>query len=145
MSLADWEQAGWLTPHRTSPQEISELLAIVQRDLHDSRARDVSADWRFNIAFNAVLQAAKAALAASGYRVARGADSHHRTLESLAHTIGLDSASIRRLAVFRKRRNMAEYRPRGDHIGRRGRRDAAPGGDDTRPGRCVVGINRPDL
>ena len=113
MSLADWERAGWLTPHRTSPQEISGLLAIVQRDLHDSRARDVSADWRFNIAFNAVLQAAKAALAASGYRVARGADSHHRTLESLAHTIGRDSASIRRLAVFRKRRNMAEY----DHAG----------------------------
>jgi hypothetical protein len=44
MSLAEWERNGWLTPHRTSPQEISELLAIVQRDLQDSRARDVSAD-----------------------------------------------------------------------------------------------------
>ncbi len=113
MSLIDWERNGWLTPHRTSPQEISELLAIVQRDLQDSRARDVSADWRFNIAYNAALQAAKAALAASGYRVARGTDSHHRTLESLAHTIGLDNVSVRRLGVFRKRRNTAEY----DHAG----------------------------
>jgi hypothetical protein len=113
MSLADWERNGWLTPHRTSPQEINELLALVQRDLHDSRARDVSADWRFNIAYNAALQAAKTALAASGYRVARGTDSHHRTLESLAHTIGLEGASVRRLGVFRKRRNTAEY----DHAG----------------------------
>lgn len=85
----------------------------MQRDLQDSRARDVSADWRFNIAYNAALQAAKAALAASGYRVARGTDSHHRTLESLAHTIGLDNVSVRRLGVFRKRRNTAEY----DHAG----------------------------
>jgi hypothetical protein len=45
MSLAEWERNGWLTPHHTSPQEISELLAIVQRDLQDSRARDVSADY----------------------------------------------------------------------------------------------------
>jgi xanthine dehydrogenase molybdopterin-binding subunit B len=60
-----------------------------------------------------VLQAAKAALAASGYRIARGTDSHHRTLESLAQTIGLDPASVRRLGVFRKRRNTAEY----DHAG----------------------------
>ena len=52
MSLADWEWHGWLVPHTTSPQEIVDLLALVQRDLHDSRARDVSADWRFNIAYN---------------------------------------------------------------------------------------------
>ena len=113
MSLADWERNGWLTPHRTSRQEISELLAIVQRDLHDSRARDVSADWRFNIAYNAALQAAKAALAASGYRVARGADSHHRTSRAWRTRSDSTRSSVRRLGVFRKRRNTAEY----DHAG----------------------------
>ena len=85
----------------------------MQRDLDDSRARDVSADWRFNIAYNAALQSAKAALAAAGYRVARGADNHNRTLESLSLTVGLDASSVRRLHVFRKRRNTTEY----DHAG----------------------------
>jgi hypothetical protein len=113
MSLADWERHGWLIPHTTSPQEIADLLALVQRDLSDSRARGVSADWRFNIAYNAALQSAKAALAAAGYRVARGADTHSRTLESLSLTVGLDASSVRRLQAFRKRRNTTEY----DHAG----------------------------
>lgn len=85
----------------------------MQRDLRDSQSNDLRADWRFNIAYNALLQSAKAALAAAGYRVARGADGHTRTLDSLAFTVGLDAISVRRLNVFRKRRNAAEY----DHAG----------------------------
>ena len=85
----------------------------MQRDLHDSQSCDVSADWRFNIAYNAALQSAKAALAAAGYRTARGGDSHGRTLDSLTLTVGLDPLSVRRLQAFRKRRNTTEY----DHAG----------------------------
>jgi hypothetical protein len=71
--LSDWARNGWLLPHRTSPQEIGDLLAIVERDLSDSQASGLSADWRLNIAHNAALQAATAALAASGYRASRDA------------------------------------------------------------------------
>lgn len=85
----------------------------MRRDLRDSQSSDVSPDWRFNIAYNAALQAAKAALAAAGYRVARGGDGHARTLESLALTVGLEARSVRRLNACRKRRNAAEY----DHAG----------------------------
>ncbi len=113
MSLTDWERNGWLTTHTTSRQEVGDLLALVRRDLHDSRSADLSADWRFNIAYNAALQSAKVALAASGYRVARGGDGHHRTLESLVFTVGAGAATVRRLDAFRKRRNMVEY----DHAG----------------------------
>lgn len=113
MSLTDWQRHGWLTPHATSAQEIGELLALVQRDLHDSRARGVSADWRFNIAYNAALQSAKAALAAAGFRASRGTDAHSRTLDSLALTVGIEPTTVRRLQVFRKRRNSTEY----DHAG----------------------------
>ena len=66
MSLTDWERNGWLTTHTTSRQEVGDLLALIRRDLHDSRSADLSADWRFNIAYNAALQSAKVALAASG-------------------------------------------------------------------------------
>lgn len=46
MSLAEWERNAWLVAPTTSPQEIADLLALVQRDLHDSQSCDVSADWR---------------------------------------------------------------------------------------------------
>jgi hypothetical protein len=64
MSLKDWERNGWVVPHRPSENEIRDLLAVVERDLADSAAEELSADWRMNIAYNAALQAAGAALAA---------------------------------------------------------------------------------
>lgn len=67
MSFADWVNNAWLVAHTSSKQEIANLLGIVARDLKDSQAKDVSDDWRFAIAYNAVLQAATAALAAAGY------------------------------------------------------------------------------
>lgn len=113
MSLTDWERNGWLIPHATSRQEIGDLLALVQRDLRDCQSEDLSADWRFNIAYNAALQSAKAALCAAGYRVAKGGDGHHRTLESLTLTAGVAAETVRSLGVYRRRRNMVEY----DHAG----------------------------
>jgi hypothetical protein len=46
VTLSDWARNGWLLPHRTSPQEIGDLLAIVERDLSDSQASGLSADWQ---------------------------------------------------------------------------------------------------
>jgi hypothetical protein len=48
MSLADWERNGWLGAHRTTAAEIRDLLAVVDRDLADSAAEGLSADWRLN-------------------------------------------------------------------------------------------------
>ncbi|GEM_PF-3121433 len=56
MSLTQWQANGWLKPHTTSGKEISRLLAIVRRDLADARARVISDDWRFGIAYNAALK-----------------------------------------------------------------------------------------
>ncbi len=36
MSLQQWANNGWLRPHQTSPQEVGELLAMVDRDLTDA-------------------------------------------------------------------------------------------------------------
>lgn len=108
MSLADWQKNGWLTSHRTSLQEIADLLAVVERDLADSAAEAVSADWRMNIAYNAALQAATVALAASGYRAAR--DQHHfRIIQSLRETVGMTAASVATFDAFRKKRNITGY------------------------------------
>ena len=71
MSLKNWRDNGWLVDHKTSAQEIADLLTVSERDLKDSSASGISPDWQLAIAYNAALQAATAALFASGYRGTR--------------------------------------------------------------------------
>ena len=108
MSLQDWVQFGWLTKHQSSREEIKNLLGVVDRDLTESQAKGLGADWRFAIAYNAALQAATAALAAAGYHATR--DSHHyRVIQSLEFTIKAEPKLIHRLDAFRKKRNLSSY------------------------------------
>lgn len=112
MSLKDWARNGWLTEHKTSPQEIADLLRVADRDLADCQAEGLSPDWHLNIAYNAALQLATAALAASRYRASREAH-HYRVVQSLAFTIGADQGLIRQLDQFRKKRNLSDYERAG--------------------------------
>ncbi|UCE42250.1 MAG: HEPN domain-containing protein [Candidatus Aminicenantes bacterium] len=113
MSLNDWLKNGWLIEHKTSPQEIEDLFRIVDRDLKDCEVAYLSADWRLNIAYNASLQCAKAALAVAGYRTSR--ESHHyRLIHSLAYTIQADDKLIIQFDMFRKKRNISDYLRAGE-------------------------------
>lgn len=103
---------GWLTRHQTSKREIADLLALADRDLEACRTPGLHPDWRLSIAYNAALQLAVAALAASGYRAAREAY-HYRVLQSLAHTIGADRALVQQLDQFRRKRNRGAYEHAG--------------------------------
>jgi len=106
--LQDWLKNGWIDQHRSSREEIAGLFAVVERDLKACRTQHLVADWRFNIAYNAALQLATAALAAAGYRAER-ASHHFRVIQSLAITMELDPTTIRKLDTFRKKRNVADY------------------------------------
>jgi len=108
MSLQNWLSNGWLVAHQTSPQEISDLLAVAERDLKDSQTPGLSPDWRLNISYNAALQAANAALAACGYRASREAH-HYRIIQSLIYTIGAAPEIVTQLDRFRKKRNIGAY------------------------------------
>lgn len=112
MSLKNWRDNGWLADHKTSAQEITDLLAVSDRDLKDSSAPGISPDWQLAIAYNAALQAATAALFASGYRAGREAH-HFRIIQSLAHTIQAKSNLINQLDKFRKKRNIGGYEAAG--------------------------------
>jgi len=112
MSLKDWQLNGWLIAHKTSPQEIADLLAVADRDLNDCKASGLSADWRLNIAYNAALQAATAALAACGYRAVREAH-HFRVIQSLVYTIDLSPSVVTQFDAFRKKRNIGGYERAG--------------------------------
>jgi hypothetical protein len=86
MSLKQWADNGWLKPHRTSREEISKLLNIVERDLNDAQT-DISADWRFGIAYNAALKLCRILLSSEGYRPAHELQ-HYRTLAALPEILG---------------------------------------------------------
>jgi uncharacterized protein (UPF0332 family) len=108
LSLNDWLKNGWLNEHKSSPQEIEDLFRIVDRDLEDCQVTSLSPDWQFNIAYNAALQCAKAALATAGYRPTR--ESHHyRLIHSLTYTIQADDKLIIQFDMFRKKRNISDY------------------------------------
>lgn len=112
MSLKNWLENGWLTKHKTSQEEIRNLLGVADRDLCDCQAVGLSADWRMNIAYNAALQVATAALAVCGYRASR--DSHHyRIIQSLAYTIAAKYELIAQFDQFRKKRNIGGYEQAG--------------------------------
>ncbi len=86
MSLQQWANDGWLRPHQTSSQEIADLFAIVARDLADAQG-DISADWRFGIAYNAALKLGTILLYASGYRPEKTLQ-HYRTIAALPEIFG---------------------------------------------------------
>ncbi len=112
MSLAAWRKDGWLLEHRTSAREVADLLAAADRDLADCGAAALSPDWRFNIAFNAAVQAARAALAASGYRASRET-LHYIIVRSLRLTIGVDARTAELFEAFRRKRNIGTYERAG--------------------------------
>ena len=108
MRLQDWLNEGHLKAHKTSRREIEQLFAVFDRDIKDARAEDLSADRRLATAYNAALMAARAALAASGYRTS-GEGGHYWTIQSLAFTLQLDTSTITKFNKFRQKRNISDY------------------------------------
>ncbi|MGE0128757.1 MAG: hypothetical protein AB7U82_11815 [Blastocatellales bacterium] len=61
-------------------------MAIVARDLADAEC-DISADWRFGIAYNAALKLCTILLHASGYRPEKTLQ-HYRAIAALPEILG---------------------------------------------------------
>jgi len=113
MTLKQWADNGWLRPHRTSPEEIDNLLSMVHRDLADAQEESISADWRFGIAYNAALKLYTILLYASGYRAERTLQ-HYRTIQAMPLILGkMREEDAKYLDACRMKRNVVEY----DYVG----------------------------
>ena len=122
MSLELWKQNGWLREHKTSPEEVDSILALVDRDLADAAREEVSTDWRFNIAYNAGLQLATVVLYVAGYRAGRGESKHYRFIQALPLVMGKPFSGISAyLDNCRRKRNVSEY----DAVGTISEKEAA--------------------
>ena len=112
MSFQNWVQSGWLKSHRSSKQEVADLFGVADRDITACQTAGLIAEWRLNIAYNAALQLATAALAAAGYEAAR-VGHHYRVIQSLALTLQLDAGAIAEFDDYRKMRNTSDYERAG--------------------------------
>lgn len=113
-TLDVWVSSGSLQRHTTSPQEVADLLSIVERDLAASQTTGLSDDWKLTIAYNAALQAAKVALAVAGYRVSSSEKSHHyRLVESLRYTVEAPARDVDLLQRMKKKRHVSDYEVAG--------------------------------
>jgi len=112
MTLQTWLKNRWLTKHQRSPEEVADLLTIVDRDLEDASVDRLSPDWRLSIAHNAALQLATLALAAEGYRPER-LRAHERAIQSLRLTIAADPRLVDTLDGVRRKRNLINYERAG--------------------------------
>lgn len=108
MSLASYLRNGWIRQHASSPREIADLFALADRDIQQSQTPGLGPEWRLDIAYNAALQSATAALAAAGFRAER-ANKHMRIIECLEFSVGLDKSQVRLLDKFRRKRHVAVY------------------------------------
>ena len=112
MSLRQWLNNGWLRNHNTSKNEISNLFAIVDRDLKDAKV-GISDDWRFGIAYNAALKLCTILLHAEGYEAEKNLQ-HYRTIQAILIILGEDrKRDAEYLETCRTKRNILEY----DYIG----------------------------
>ena len=108
MSLSQWIKNGWLKKHPTSREQIADLFEIVNRDLEDA-ATDISKDWQFGIAYNAVLKLCTILLYAEGYRPEKNL-AHYRTIQALPLILGKDKKDdADYLDACRVKRNIVEY------------------------------------
>ena len=109
MTLQQWDDHGWLKKHQTSRQEIDDLMAIVERDISDSRSGGISTDWQFGIAYNAALKLCTILLCAEGYRAGHGLQ-HYRTIQALPLILGSERRiDADYLDTCRVKRNTVEY------------------------------------
>lgn len=96
-----------MTPHK---ETIKRLVSAAQRNIADSKVKEVSAENRFDAAYKAIMQIANAALQVHGYRTLTSKPGHHQTMIQLLHqTLETDKATVILLDAMRKQRNVADY------------------------------------
>ena len=114
MPYAQLVQQGRIKPYPARPEEIRRLLKVAARDLAAAeRNLPDDHDWAYTIAYNAILQAARALVLAHGFRP-RGAESHATVVQFVEETLGKKYAD--QIALFdqmRRKRHRVIYEMAG--------------------------------
>ena len=110
MQFDDLLQRRKIHRHRASKDEIARLIELAERDLRMARhTMPEDWDWGFSIAYNAVLQSARAYMYALGYRPTTS-QGHKNTFAFMRVALGDEFATL--VGFFdrmRTKRNRALY------------------------------------
>lgn len=86
------------------------MLAAARQRLRDAEFTQNSNETRFDCAYTTVRAVADIGLHLNGFRTSTSKPGHHQTaVQCLAHTLGIDAATVRVLDGLRKQRNLADY------------------------------------
>jgi hypothetical protein len=111
MTLENLLRIGKLKAHAADEAEIARVLASAERALKDAAHAALSADSQLELAYRAIMQAALAAMLATGYRPATSEPGHHQVLiQALPKTAGMAADRLPVLEGYRKARNQSDYR-----------------------------------
>jgi uncharacterized protein (UPF0332 family) len=114
MSLNQLLNQNKLKSHRTSKEEIQNLIELIKRDIKDAKVTHLSSDRRFAIAYNAVLQSATILLYCKGYKP-KGLGHHFTVFQAMK---GILEDEYNDLADYfdscRSKRNITDYSNAGE-------------------------------
>lgn len=109
MNLRQLLKQGRLKLHKTSKEEIFNLLNLVKRDIKDAKVKELSPDRKFATAYNAVLQSVVILLYCKGYKT-RGIRHHFTLFEAMKGIMGEDYYELADyFDSCRAKRNIIDY------------------------------------
>jgi hypothetical protein len=110
VSLEDWKRNHWLKDSIPTLPEITQLFAVVDRELHDASVVGLSVDGKFMHAYDAALNLCTIALRSSGYSVVKGQGHHKKTIEALPLCLGKSFTEIAdQIEIASRQRGQAMY------------------------------------
>lgn len=109
-NLLNLTKIGQLDPVAYSKDLVDRMLATATQRLRDAQFTQNSDETRFDCAYTAIRAVADIGLHINGFRTSTSKPGHHQTaIACLAHTLGVDGATIRVLDSLRKQRNLSDY------------------------------------
>ena len=109
-NLSNLAKIGQLDPVPYSKDLVDRMLATAKQRLRDAQFTQNSDETRFDCAYTAIRAVADIGLHMSGFRTSTSKPGHHQTaIACIAHTLCVDSATIRVLDSLRKQRNLSDY------------------------------------
>ncbi len=109
-NLTNLQKIGQLEPVPSDPARIARIIASARQQFRDAMSEQISAETRFDCAYNAIRAIADVGLLRQGFRTPTSKPGHHQTaIQSLEHTLGVDVAVVRTLDVLRRQRNSSNY------------------------------------
>ena len=109
-NLLNLAKIGQLDPVVYSKDVVDRMLATARQRLRDAQFTQNSDETRFDCAYTAIRAVADIGLHINGFRTSTSKPGHHQTaIACLAHTLGVEGATLRVLDSLRKQRNLSDY------------------------------------